>query len=231
MSTLLRSQLELIKQLGLDTQAGMLKEMARLDPGFFERFTPRRIVRPDGYPDSRAWTQGLFSHLHSPMDQSVLSSHAFTASVMWTRVACRFGFPVLHLAKDLAQAFHLTGIDEHIDISALKWPFPAFVLVLPVGHGIKTADSGEAQHILAPRLDEDSYPGDPFSGVRHTYSRPPQRSPRRFHDWLDLSVERLRLHREWNCWPDIGGLHCRGPLCQWTRPASRSAPSRSVHRD
>jgi len=103
----------------------------------------------------------------------VLSSHAFTASVMWTRVACRFGFPVLHLAKDLAQAFHLTGIDEHIDISALKWPFPAFVLVLPVGHGIKTADSGEAQHILAPRLDEDSYPGDPFSGVRHTYSRPP----------------------------------------------------------
>jgi len=173
MSTLLRSQLELIKQLGLDTQAGMLKEMARLDPGFFERFTPRRIVRPDGYPDSRAWTQGLFSHFHSPMDQSVLSSHAFTASVMWTRVACRFGFPVLHLAKDLAQAFHLTGIDEHIDISALKWPFPAFVLVLPVGHGIKTADSGEAQHILAPRLDEDSYPGDPFSGVRHTYSRPP----------------------------------------------------------
>jgi len=173
MDNLPQPQLDQLKRLGLDTHAGILKELIRTDPGFFERFFPRRIVRPEGYPDSRAWTQGLFSHFHSPMDSTVLSSHAFTASVLWTRVASRFGFPVIHLAKDLAQAFHLTGIDEHIDISGLQWPFPAFVLVLPLGQGIKTADSGEAQHILAARLDQDSYPGDPFSGVRHTYHRPP----------------------------------------------------------
>ncbi len=134
----------------------------RDNPELWKLCYPRRILPPGGFPNPRAWSVAMWSHIQM-WSHDGLSAEAHVMVVMSTMALMARRVPTYFMEPEFAEAIARTRLPSGLRLSELMWPLDSMLIALHPS--FSTQHFGcEVPFISLNKLSAGNYPYA-FTGI------------------------------------------------------------------